>query len=124
VNTPRRFIEKPQLTNLSTAIVLGSAGNGLAPGFAQHAELLALQDAGLTGEQVLKSAGINAAAALGAGLQIGRIAPGSAADIVLVDGDPLSRIEDARKVVGVVRNGRFFSAIGLLERATAENSVE
>jgi len=121
---PRRFTEKPQLTNLSTAIVLGSRGNSLAPGFAQHAELLALADAGLTGDKVLKAAGVNAATALGAGLQVGRIAPGSAADIVLVDGDPLGNIEDARKVVGVIRNGRFFSVIGLLDRVDTEQNVE
>ena len=122
--SPRRFVAKPPLTTMSTSVVLGSRSNGLAPGFAQHAELLALRDAGLSGEQVLKSAGINAATALGAGLQIGRIAPGSAADIVLIDGDPLSRIEDAQKIVGVVRNGRFFSVIGLLDRVTTEETVE
>ena len=123
-SAPRRFTEKPPLTNLSSALVLGSRGNGLAPGFAQHAELLALADAGLNGEQVLKAAGVNAAIALGAGLQIGRIAPGSFADILLVDGDPLTRIEDAQKVVGVIRNGRFFSVIGLLERVQTEETVE
>ena len=120
----RRFIEKPQLANLSTTVVLGSRSNGLAPGFAQHAELLALADAGLDNEQILQTAGINAATVLGAGLQLGRIATGSAADIVLVDGDPLADIAAARNVVGVVRNGRFFSVIGLLERAAPEKNVD
>ena len=123
-STPRRFAEKPQLSNLSSTMVLGSRSNGLAPGMAQHAELRALAEAGLTGEQVLRTAGVNAAATLGLGLQIGRIAPGSVADIVLVDGDPLGNIDDAQKVVGVVRNGRFFSAIGLLERVRTEDNVE
>ena len=123
-STPRRFVEKPELSRLSTTLVLGSRGNGLAPGFAQHAELLALADAGLGGAELLRTAGVNAATALGAGLQIGRLAPGGAADIVLVDGDPLARIEDARKVVGVIRNGRFFSVIGLLERVKTADIVE
>lgn len=120
----RRFTEKPPLANLGAAIVLGSSSNGLPPGFAQHAELLALAEAGLSGAQALKTAGVNAAAALGLGKQIGRIAPGSAADIVLVDGDPLANVADAQKVVGVVRNGRFFSVIGLLERVQTEDIVE
>jgi hypothetical protein len=36
---------------------------------------------------------------------------------VLVDGDPLRNIGDALNIVGVVRNGRFFSVSGLIDRA-------
>ncbi|MDH5305297.1 MAG: amidohydrolase family protein, partial [Gammaproteobacteria bacterium] len=78
----------------------------------------------LEGEQVLRAAGVNAASALGLGLQLGRLAPGSLADLVIVDGDPLQRPADLAKVVGVVRNGRFYSAIGLIERAEETAGVE
>lgn len=120
----RRFTEKPELKAAAAAVVLGSRANGLQPGIALHAELLALAEAGLTGEQALRASGVNAATALGLDRQLGRIAAGYAADIVLVDGDPLAGIEDAQNVVAVVRNGRFFSAIGLIERAEGANSVE
>lgn len=120
----RRFIGIPRLDSRSSAIVVGSEPNGFAPGIALHAELRALHEAGLKQEFVLRSAGINAATALGLGLQAGRIAPGSTADLVLVDGDPLSNIDDTLNVVGVVRNGRFFSTIGLIERAAQRGSVE
>jgi hypothetical protein len=120
----RRFVDKPRLNSHSSSIVLGSEPNGLAPGIALHAELLALAESGLIAEQVLRTAGVNAAAALGVNLQIGRIAPGASADLVLVDGDPLKNINDARNIVAVVRNGRFFSAIGLIERAEKANNVE
>ena len=113
----RRFSESPLLAEQSSSIVLGSKPNGLPPGVALHAEFRALSEAGLNQEHVLRTAGINAAKALGLGLQTGRIAPGASADLVLVDGDPLANIEDALKIVGVVRNGRFFSTIGLIERA-------
>lgn len=122
--TNRRFIEKPLLGAQSPPIVIGSRANGLPPGIAQHAEFRALAEAGLAPEKILRAAGINAANALGLGLQVGRIAPGASADIVIVDGDPLGNIFDAQNVVGVVRNGRFFSAIGLLERARQPSSVE
>jgi hypothetical protein len=112
----RRFSESPLLPERSSSIVLGSRPNGLPPGISLHAELRALSQAGLNQENVLRAAGINAAAALGLGLQAGRIAPGASADLVLVDGDPLANIGDALKVVAVVRNGRFFSTIGLIER--------
>jgi hypothetical protein len=120
----RRYVEQPRLTAASAAIVLGSRTNGLPPGIAQHAELLALVGAGLAPGQALKSAGVNAATALGVPLALGRIAPGAAADFVLLDGDPLATIADARNVVAVVRNGRFFSAIGLIELAQAAAGVE
>jgi hypothetical protein len=120
----RRFTEKPRLEARSSSIVLGSSANGFAPGVALHAELRALSEAGLGEDYVLRAAGVNAANALGLGLQVGRIATGSSADLVLIDGDPLRDIEDSLKIVGVVRNGRFFSAIGLIERAEQSGSVE
>jgi len=85
---------------------------------------LALAAAGLEGEHVLRAAGVNAATALNIGPKLGRLAPGSVADLVIVDGDPLQTPSDLAKVVGVVRNGRFYSAIGLIERAQAAVGVE
>jgi len=120
----RRFTDKPRLNSHSSSIVLGSKPNGLPPGVALHAELLALAESGLIAEQALRTTGVNAAAALGVNLQIGRIAPGASADLVLVDGDPLKNINDARNIVGIVRNGRFYSAIGLIERTELANNVE
>ncbi len=120
----RRFTDRPRLNSHSSSIVLGSEPNGLPPGIALHAEFLALAESGLIAEQALRTAGVNAAAALGVNLQIGRIAPGASADLVLVDGDPLKDINDAQNIVGIVRNGRFYSAIGLIERAEKANNVE
>jgi len=120
----RRFTAPPRLAAASTTVVLGSKPNGLAPGVGLHAEFRALTAAGLTTEQTLRAAGVNAAAALGLGLQVGRISTGSVADLVIVDGDPLANINDALNVVGVVRNGRFFSTIGLIERLRDPPNVE
>jgi hypothetical protein len=116
----RRFPTPPRLVAGSTTVVVGSKPNGLAPGLGLHAEFRALQAAGLSGEQALRAAGVNAATALGLGIQVGRIARGSVADLVIVDGDPLADVSDALNVVGVVRNGRFFSTIGLIERLRQE----
>ncbi len=120
----RRFSEAPLLARQSSSIVLGSGPNGLPPGIGLHAEFRALQGAGLDATHILRTAGINAAKALGLGLQAGRIAPGSSADLVLVDGDPLNDIHDTLKIIGIVRNGRFFSTIGLIERVQTVQSVE
>ncbi len=117
VTLTRRFAEPPDLTAAATTIVLASRPNEMPPGIGLHAEFHALIKAGLSTEQALKAAGVNAAGALGLGPRLGRIAAGAAADMVLVDGDPLNDIADALKIVAVVRNGRFFSVSGLIDRA-------
>ena len=123
-NLTRRLAELPDLSARASGLVIGSKANKLPIGLALHAEFLALAAAGLNGEQVLNAGGVNAAAYLKFGLDLGRIAPGSRADLVLVDGDPLRNVADLQKVVGVVRNGRFFSAIGLIDHASSAGPVE
>jgi imidazolonepropionase-like amidohydrolase len=83
-----------------------------------------MQIAGLTPEQTLRGMGVNAAAAMLADPYLGRIATGAAADLVFVDGDPLTDIHDVLNVVAVVRNGRFYSVSGLIDRAKSAESVE
>jgi len=122
--TFRRLASVPNLAAEQTPIVLGSKPNGLPAGLSLHAELRALSAAGLRGDQVLKTAGQNAARILGLDGQLGRITPGARADLVLVSGDPLANIADALNIVAVVRNGRFFSLVSLLERAQTTKSVE
>jgi imidazolonepropionase-like amidohydrolase len=89
-----------------------------------HAELRALVAARLKPEQALRAAGVNAAAALAVDPALGRIATGAVADLVFVDGDPLSNIDEALNIVAVVRNGRFFSVAGLIDRAKSASIVE
>ncbi len=120
----RRFSEPPSIDHGATAMVLGSRPNGLPAGIALHAELRALVAAGLKTEQALRAAGVNAAAALGVDPTLGRVATGAVADMVLVDGDPLQQVSDAINVVAVVRNGRFFSVAGLIDRVEAIQTVE
>jgi hypothetical protein len=124
VEPVRRFATAPKLAGGKMTVVLGSKPNGIAPGLGLHAEFRALSAAGLTPEQALRAAGVNAASALGLGLQVGRVAVGSFADLVVVDGDPLADIDDALNVVAVVRNGRFYSTIGLIDRTGASLGVE
>lgn len=122
--TMRRSAISPQLDGRAASVVAGSKPSGLPAGLALHAELLALQAAGLDGYQVLQAAGINAARVLGVEGQLGRIASGALADMVLVNGDPLNDIADSLNIVAVVRNGRFFSLVSLLEHATTVENVE
>jgi hypothetical protein len=120
----RRHAAIAQLASRSSSVVLGSRPNGLAAGLAMHAELRALAASGLRGDQVLRAGGLNAAKIFGFDPPLGRIAPGALADLVLVAGDPLNEVADSLNIVAVVRNGRFYSLVGLLERAAISASVE
>lgn len=119
-----RFATKRDLSTVAADVVLGSRSNGMPPGIATHAELRALVDAGLSPSEALRAAGVNPAAVLGIAPWVGRVAAGAEADLVLVDGDPLNDVSDALNVVAIVRNGRFYSVSGLLDRHLGAKSVE
>ncbi len=119
-----RFATTRDLSAVAADVVLGSRSNGMPPGIATQAELLALVDSGLSAPQALRAAGVNPASALGLGLGVGRVATGAEADLVLVDGDPLTDVSDSLNVVAIVRNGRFYSVSGLLDRHVQAESVE
>ena len=120
----RRFTEPQTIDAGATTVVLGSHPNGLPAGIALHAELRALVAATLRPDQALRAAGVNSAAALGVDPTLGRVATGAVADLLFVDGDPLADINAALNIVAVVRNGRFFSVAGLIDRAQTPATVE
>ncbi len=78
---------------------------GTAHGASLHHELELLVRAGLTPAQALAAA-TSLPAARFAIPERGRIAPGMRADLVLVDGDPLSDITATRAIDRVWKNGR------------------
>jgi imidazolonepropionase-like amidohydrolase len=64
--------------------------------------------AGMTPEQALRTATVNAAALLGKQDELGAVAPGYRADLVAVEGDPLSDIDVAIKhVKWVMKDGKI-----------------
>jgi hypothetical protein len=75
------------------------------PGFALHRELELLVDSGLSPAQAIRAATVDAAALLGLKDRVGVIDGGMAADLVLLDGDPLADIRNTRRIVAVIKNG-------------------
>ncbi|MGW5606675.1 amidohydrolase family protein [Streptomyces sp. NPDC003753] len=78
----------------------------LVPGFALHGELALLVEAGLTEMQVLRAATRDAARTLGLD-SVGTVEKGKAADLLVLDADPLRDIRNTRRIHGVVVNGRW-----------------
>lgn len=70
-------------------------------------EVRALKLAGLPNEAILRMATSNAATALGISDRVGTIEPGKLADLVLLDGDPVSDIEALGHIDLVMKEGRI-----------------
>jgi hypothetical protein len=102
------------LARLGGRVLVGTDCLRPCPGFLFHEELARLHACGLSRAAVLRAATAAAADTLGHP-DLGRIAPGALADLVLVDGNPLRRLADARRVVAVVSRGR------VIEPATLES---
>jgi imidazolonepropionase-like amidohydrolase len=77
------------------------------PGFSLHDELELLVGCGLLPLDALRAATWNPALYLGATDRAGSVAPGKAADLVLLEADPLQDIAHTRGIVAVVAGGRL-----------------
>lgn len=78
-------------------------------GFAIHDELGFLVEGGLTPSEALRLATIEAAEFLGRDANIGSIAVGKEADLVLFAADPTIDITNSRQIAGVIVDGRYSS---------------
>jgi imidazolonepropionase-like amidohydrolase len=90
----------------------------ITPGFSLHQELALMVEAGLTPLQALQAATLNPARYLGLTDQMGTIAAGKAADLVLLDANPLDDIANTRRIRAVVLRGAYLSR-GDLDRLLA-----
>ncbi|MEO1305317.1 MAG: amidohydrolase family protein [Pseudomonadota bacterium] len=95
--------------------------NCIVPGFSLHWELERLVEAGVSPLEALQAATINAAAAMDRDDEIGQLRPGFAADIVLLNANPLDQISNTRMINGIMLNGRW---IDEPERAEMFNTVK
>ena len=85
------------------------------PGFSLHDELGLLVQAGFTPMQALQAATLNPARFLGREKDLGTVATGKIADLVLLDANPLDDIGNTRKISAVVFGGQLFSRATLDE---------
>jgi imidazolonepropionase-like amidohydrolase len=77
----------------------------VVPGASLHREMELYVASGLSHAAALQSAARGAAALLGIQDRVGTIAPGMAADFLILDGDPLEDIRNTRKIAIVVKDG-------------------
>lgn len=91
----------------------------VVPGFDVHEELRILTDeVGLTPLQALQAATINPARSLGKDRELGTIERGKIADMVLLDGNPLTMITNTRLIAAVILRGMVMNQRELQELLT------
>jgi imidazolonepropionase-like amidohydrolase len=73
--------------------------------------------AGLSPLEAICTATSNAAAVLGVEGRLGCISPGAAADLVVLEADPLEDIRNTQKIYAVIQGGRIIDRASLLKTA-------
>jgi imidazolonepropionase-like amidohydrolase len=81
------------------------------PGYSLHTELELLVQSGLTPLEALHAATVAPARFFGREQSMGRIEPGMAADLVLLDADPLVDIRNSRRIERVMVSGRWVTSL-------------
>jgi hypothetical protein len=115
----RRSFEKvlQMVHSLHEAKITTVVGTDDLAGFMLDHELELFVRAGVSSADALRDATIVPARVMKLEAKKGAISVGKAADLVVVDGDPLANIADVRKVVTTVRSGIVYSSKELLETA-------
>ncbi len=88
-------------------------GGWVVAGFGLHQEFRELAKAGLSPLEVLQAATLNGARFLRRTATMGTVEEGKNADLVLLDDNPIARVENLDRIWGVVLRGRYYSRAAL-----------
>jgi hypothetical protein len=91
----------------------GAPEMGAMPGISMHTELELLVRLGLSPREALAAATDNYAIQFGWN-ELGQIAPGRRADILVLDADPAANIWNVRRISGLIMDGNVVDRDGLL----------
>ncbi len=92
-----------------------TGSGGVIPGFSNQREVELLVEAGFTPLEAISICTLNGAKYLGRESTIGTVAVGKQADLVIVRGDPSTRISDVRNVETVFKQGVGYDPAKLIE---------
>ena len=89
---------------------VGVGGHGQLQGLGYHWELWALASGGWTNQEALTAATRMGAEIIGVAADIGTVAPGKLADLVVLNSDPLENLRNTADLALVVKGGEVFEA--------------
>jgi len=93
------------------AIVAGT--DQTVPGYSLHREMEIYVQAGFTPMEAIQAATIVPARVLGLDKELGTVEKGKRGDLILIDGNPLDDIRNARNVEYVITNGTMYHSAEL-----------
>ena len=96
---------------------------GIIAGFGDQREVELLVESGFTPLEAIKIATLNGAQFLGEADHLGSLTPGKQADIMLVKGDPSSKIEDIENVELVFKDGVGWDSKKLIDSVKGQVGI-
>ncbi len=91
--------------------------HGQREGLGSHWEMWMMVQGGMTPHQALKAGTLHGANYLGMEKEIGSLEAGKLADVIVIDGNPLTDIQQSRNVVYTMVGGRLYDAATMNEIA-------
>lgn len=88
--------------------LVGVGGHGELQGLGYHWEMWAFAMGGMTPAEILRAATIDGAKIIGIEQDLGSIEAGKLADILVLDANPLSNIENTNSIRYVMKNGAVY----------------
>jgi imidazolonepropionase-like amidohydrolase len=114
---PNAQLNLRRVIDAGVTVVVGSdAGNiGTLHGPGIFREMDLMQAAGMTPLEVLRAATVSGAKALGMTDELGIVAPGRLADLVILERDPLEDVGNLSAIYRVVKDGRVYEPGRLMD---------
>jgi enamidase len=100
-----------------------TGGGGVIPGFANQRQVELFVDAGFTPLEAISIATLNGAKYLRRDKQVGSLAMGKQADLVVIDGNPAAAIGDIRKVETVFKQGVGYDPAKLIASVSGKAGI-
>jgi len=100
---PKLAAQAAKIVHAGGRVCIG--GHGQLQGIQCHWEMWALKTGGMTNHEVLRSATIYGAQAIGYAQDLGSLEPGKLADLLVLNKDPLENIRNTNTIRYVMKNG-------------------
>jgi Tol biopolymer transport system component/imidazolonepropionase-like amidohydrolase len=91
-------------------VLVNAGAHGQINGIGMHWEMWMLEQGGMTAHEALRAGTINGARTLGLDHDLGSLAAGKLADLIVLDQDPLASVRNSTAIRYVMLNGRLYDA--------------